>query len=364
MATVTGSAAGRTAPLIPVVDIGPFLRDPQSPAAGHVVDLVRQACRTTGFFQIVGHGVSQALQADLLAASRRFFALDRAEKQRLDARATVGRRGYDALESQSYPSGDDEHDDRPRDRKEGFFLGPDLPPDDPAVRARRFFMGPNVWPDDAVLPRAAFRDPVEAYFDAVHALALRVLGLLEHTLPYGPGIFAAFTAGHTVAALRLLHYPPAPAASSSSTTGADDDDDDDDPKQLGAGAHTDFGAITLLLQDDAAGLEVRDPRTGAFVAVDPSPDALVFNVGDMLAHWTGGAYRSSVHRVINKAPRDRFSAAFFYDGALDCPLRPFGQEDQTGGDHDDNSLTVEKHMLRRIGQSYGTAQQAGAQASG
>ncbi|TQS32274.1 hypothetical protein Golomagni_07416, partial [Golovinomyces magnicellulatus] len=100
-------------------------------------------------------------------------------------------------------------------------------------------------------------------------------------------------------------------------------------KQLGAGAHTDFGAITLLLQDENAGLEVMDPKTSEFVAVDPSPNAFVFNVGDMLSFWTGGEYKSSVHRVINKVPRDRYSAAFFYDGALDCPLVPLSDPKAT-----------------------------------
>ncbi|KAL1841249.1 hypothetical protein VTK73DRAFT_3520 [Phialemonium thermophilum] len=168
-----------------------------------------------------------------------------------------------------------------------------------------------------------------------------MLQLVERTLPYGRGIFDDFTRGHTVSVLRLLHYPPPPSSHHAA----------DGRKQLGAGAHTDFGAITLLLQDEHPGLEVLDPRTGEFAAVDPCPDTFVFNVGDMLSVWTGGEYKSSVHRVINKAAADRYSAAFFYDGALDCPLLPL--DGAGAAAREGEVLTVEKHMLKRISESYG-----------
>ncbi|KAL2126049.1 hypothetical protein VTI74DRAFT_1863 [Chaetomium olivicolor] len=332
-------------PLVPTIDVGPFLANPDSAEAQKVVDAVRDACRKTGFFQVAGHGLPEDVQQHLFRASQRFFALPADAKMRLDARTTVGRRGYDVLASQSY------HADTLPDLKEGFYVGPDVPLDDPEVQAGRFFMGPNVWPDAAALPRADFREPVEAYFDAVHALALRMLQLIERTLPYGPGIFGNFTRGHTVSVLRLLHYPPAPPASSNSPG------DGEKQQQLGAGAHTDFGAITLLLQDEHPGLEVLDPATNKFVPVDPSPNTFVFNIGDMLSLWTDGEYKSSVHRVINKAPTDRYSAAFFYDGALDCPLTPLSRKGVVvEGDEAADVLTVEKHMLKRIAESYAAGQ--------
>ncbi|KAI0009450.1 putative 2OG-Fe(II) oxygenase family oxidoreductase [Xylariaceae sp. FL0662B] len=325
-------------PLVPTIDIAAFLANPASSASQQVVTSVRQACRKTGFFQLTGHGLPEDLQRGLFSASRRFFSLRSEDKCKLDARNTIGRRGYDVLASQSYHAG------KLPDLKEGFFVGHDIPTDDPKVKARRFFMGPNVWPEPRLLPRSEFRDPLEAYFQAVHALALKVLEIIERTLPYGPSFFKDFTAGHTVSVLRVLHYPPVPPLPPQNSPS-------EVQNQLGAGAHTDFGAITLLLQDEHSGLEVLNPETNKFVAVDPTPNALVFNVGDMLSFWTGGEYKSSVHRVINKAPTDRYSAAFFYDGALDCPLMPLNGSGSVADGSD--VLTVEKHMLKRIGESYG-----------
>jgi isopenicillin N synthase-like dioxygenase len=323
-------------PLVPTVNIAPFLDDPTSLAAQSTIRAVRQACITTGFFQITGHGLPEELQRNLFQASRNFFGLSLEGKKKLDAQKTIGRRGYDVLATQSY---DQDDPDKLPDLKEGFFVGHDVPLDDPKVQAGRFFMGPNVWPEESVLKKEEFRAPVEAYFHAIHSLSLKVLDLVAHTLPssYGTEFFDEFTVGHTVAVLRMLHYPPSPPLKGR--------------KRLGAGAHTDFGAITLLLQDEHAGLEVLDPKTNEFEPVDPTPNAFVFNVGDMLSLLTGGEYKSSVHRVINKAPTDRYSAAFFYDGALDCPLIPFHRKGVVGEKND--ILTVEKHMLRRHLESYG-----------
>ena len=320
--------------IVPTIDVASYLKDPSSSEAKGVVDAVRDACKKTGFFQVTGHGLSPKLQKELLAASEKFFSLGYNQKRELDARTTVGRRGYDVLASQAYDDGSF------TDLKEGFYVGHNIPLYDEVVKQKRFFMGPNVWPNASILSGEEFRRPVEAYFHAIHGLSLSILKLVAATLPYGPDVFKDVTVGHTVAVLRMLHYPPMPPTQSL-----------EGRKQFGAGAQTDFGAITLLLQDDNPGLEVLDPETNDFVAVDPSPNAFVFNVGDMLSFWTSGEYKSSVHRVINKAPRDRYSAAFFYDGSLDCPLVPLDESNKSSGGGD--VLTVEKHMIKRITESYG-----------
>lgn len=112
-----------------------------------------------------------------------------------------------------------------------------------------------------------------------------------------------------------------------------------------------LGAITLLLQDSAGGLEVLDETTNRWHAVLPDPDAYVVNIGDMLSLWTKVIYKSALHRVINKSGGDRYSVPFFFDGNVEVKLRPLDGSEPVGG----KVVTVEEHMLERLGASYARA---------
>ena len=90
---------------VPTIDVGPYLLDPDSAAASDVIDQVRAACISTGFFQITGHGISKDLQKSVFEAAAEFFALPLDEKRKLDAKKSIGHRGYDLLASQSYEEG-------------------------------------------------------------------------------------------------------------------------------------------------------------------------------------------------------------------------------------------------------------------
>ena len=336
---------------VPTVNISPYLANPNSAEADKIISDIRQACLSTGFFQVTGHGIPASLQKEVFDAAATFFKLPFDEKKKLDAKTTIGHRGYDVLASQSY-----EPDVLP-DLKEvcprplfqstllqsdppsppqGFYIGTDQSLDSPSVQKRRFFMGPNVWPPTSLLPPANFQAPAERYYSAVYDLSLKILELIARTLPYGPNVFDDFTANTPAAPLRLLHYPKAPPVT--------------EKRQLGASAHSDFGAITLLLQDENPGLEVLDSDTDTWVEIAPNPDAYVVNVGDMLSKWTKDEYVSSVHRVINKNPWDRYSVVFFFDGNLDCRLAPLdGSVEEEGRE----GLTVEGYMIRRMTETYG-----------
>jgi isopenicillin N synthase-like dioxygenase len=169
------------------------------------------------------------------------------------------------------------------------------------------------------------------YHNTLSALASELMIMLGRGLPdIDTSVFRDFCKD-PVASVRLLHYPPHP------TNG--------DPKLRGAGAHTDFGAITLLLQDEASGLQVFNRHTKEWIDVPPNKDAYVVNVGDMLERWTSGDYSSTLHRVINASGTDRYSVPFFYDGNLDCELKPLNGSATSG-------ITVEQHMKSRYKASY------------
>ncbi|MGB2203558.1 MAG: isopenicillin N synthase family dioxygenase, partial [Pseudooceanicola atlanticus] len=170
-----------------------------------------------------------------------------------------------------------------------FNVGFDLSPDDPRVMAGEPFRGVNVWPE-----LDGFRDTMLAYYNAVHALGVRLHEAVATDLEIPTGFFAPeFT--EPMATLRILAYPPA--------SGEDG--------EIGAGAHTDYGSVTLLMTDGEGGLQVK-PRGGDWTDVPHVPGAFVVNIGDCLMRWTNDIYVSTPHRVLPPKARRR-SIAFFLD---------------------------------------------------
>jgi isopenicillin N synthase-like dioxygenase len=242
---------------VPVVD----LRD--EPAA--VAAAIDRACRDVGFFCVRGHGVDAELCARLDALSREFFALDDAEKAEIAMeRAGHAWRGW-------FPVGGELTAGVP-DLKEGIYFGEERPPDP------RPLHGPNLFPRRP----AALRAAVLAYMESMTALGRRLLADLA------PGV-----RGDPTLLFRIFHYPPGDTAS------------------WGVGEHTDYGLLTILMQDDSGGLEVRSPA--GWVEVPPQPGTFVCNIGDVLERLSGGAYVSTAHRVRNVSGRSRLSFPFFFD---------------------------------------------------
>ena len=248
--------------------------------------LLREACCNVGFFYLKGHGVAQPLLDAQLEWTRRLFDLPLASREKISMRTSKARRGYEPIATQVLDEG------APPDLKESFYLGRDLGPEHPYVRAGLHGYGANQWPEG--LPW--FRGQMEAYFDSLSALSLRMMRLLALSLDLPQGYFDAMMR-EPMPVLRLIHYPPHPS--------------DARPNQLGAGAHTDWGALTFLLQDDAGGLEVQN-IAGDWVYAPPLAGSFVVNLGDMIERWTNGWYRSTMHRVLNRArDRGRTSVAYF-----------------------------------------------------
>jgi len=89
----------------PTIDLSTYLKDPSSAEAERVIESVREACLSTGFFQLVNHGLEKSLQKEVFDAAEKFFKLPFEEKKMLDAKTHMGHRGYDVLASQSYEEG-------------------------------------------------------------------------------------------------------------------------------------------------------------------------------------------------------------------------------------------------------------------
>jgi isopenicillin N synthase-like dioxygenase len=142
--------------------------------------------------------------------------------------------------------------------------------------------------------------------------------------------------------LRLIHYPPQPAVAAFN--------------QLGAGAHTDWGGVTLLAQDDIGGLEVKNVADD-WIAAIPVPGTFVVNLGDLMARWTNGLYRSNMHRVKNNnaSGRDRYSVPFFYSpdpkARIECLPTCF----DAGHPPQFEACTASEHLLEMFRRSYGYA---------
>lgn len=268
--------------MIPILDWTRHESDPD----GFASDL-GGAVRDTGFFLLKSPLVPAGLRAEVLAQAGAVFDLPEADKQAVSILNTPHYRGW------GKPGDESLDETMPEvDTKQTFNIGYELGPDDPRLGDQ--FRGLNQWP---AVP--GFRETMLAYYDAAQAQGLAILSVLARDLDLPPDHFAALFSD-PLSALRLLHYPPATGASG----------------EIGAGAHTDYGAITLLMTDGEPGLQVR-PRGGDWTDVPHVEGAYVVNIGDCLMRWTNDIYVSTPHRVL-PPKRQRRSVAFFVEANPDA----------------------------------------------
>lgn len=275
---------------VPIADVSELVAG--TPGQAAVAERLGRACRESGFFYVVGHGVDEGLQARLRELSREFFAQDVEAKLRI--RMALGGRAWRGY----FRVGDELTSGRP-DQKEGLYFGTELPPDHPLVQAGTPMHGPNLFPAEP----AGLREAVLEYMAALTQLGHRLMAGLALSLGLEESYFADRYTGEPLTLFRIFNYPPP-----------------SDPELWGVGEHTDYGLLTILLQDDAGGLEVRS-RSG-WVAAPPVPGSFVCNIGDMLDRMTQGVFRSTPHRVRNPAPRDRLSFPFFFDPGFFARVQP------------------------------------------
>jgi isopenicillin N synthase-like dioxygenase len=312
---------------VPVIDLAPFL-DGEAAGKTAVVRAIGRACEDIGFFTIVGHGVNAALVRRMSDVSRAFFDLPVADKQRVRRPKPEQSRGYVGLgeENLSYGVGQ-----ATTDLKEFFAIGPVDVPEEPYYTCPAAYpsFAPNVWPARPPELRAVYTE----YYRATERLADDLMRAFALALDLRGDFFRDKTDRH-ISGIRVINYPDQPAAPAVG--------------QLRAGAHSDYGALTILKAENVpGGLQVLN-RAGQWVDVAPVADSFVINLGDLMMHWTNDRWISTLHRVVNP-PRDRAlgsrrqSIVFFYqpnyDAVIEClpgcsgPGNPAKYAPVTSGEH-------------------------------
>ncbi|KAH1205257.1 2-oxoglutarate-Fe(II) type oxidoreductase hxnY [Glycine max] len=315
--------------------------DLSNPDINQSVNLLKQACLDSGFFYVVNHGISQEFMEEVFAQSKKFFSLPHKEKMKI--LRNEKHRGYTPVLDELL---DPENQVHVGDYKEGYYIGVEKGEDDP--ESNKPFYGPNNWPAPGVLP--GWRETMEKFHRETFCLVLPCLGgsglrpcfasflvnviapFLKTSYPITQRLFAMRREvgkavakiialaldldanffdqpemlGEPIATLRLLHYEGQVS----------------DPLKglYGAGAHTDYGLITLLATDDVSGLQIckdRDAKPQKWEDVAPLKGAFIVNLGDMLERWSNCVFKSTLHRVLGNG-QGRYSIAYFLEPSHDC----------------------------------------------
>ncbi|ORY59492.1 uncharacterized protein BCR38DRAFT_488524 [Pseudomassariella vexata] len=243
-----------------------------------------EACRRVGFVYVVNHGVPDDLLEEAFNWSKKLFDLPHDKKMLAPHPPGPNvHRGYSwpGLEKVSqyiHKEGEDlnAEDEELRkvvDCKESYEIG-----------SESLHQQPNQWLPEEILP--GFRTFMTDFYwhcfstakDMLRALAIGIrLDEEDYFLRFHSGLNNQ---------LRLLHYPPVEPEKLSSNTVAR------------MPAHSDWGTITMLFQDECGGLQVDDPnKPGSFVNATPMRNAFVMNVGDLLMRWSNDYLKSTLHRV-------------------------------------------------------------------
>lgn len=318
-------------PTVPLIDLeGALGNDLQAKRA--VAAKIREACITTGFFQIRNHGISEeAIRGILEQAKRFFYDLPLEQKEKIHCRHSALFRGYESPEF-SYVNKEDlkaaegEKASEP-ETKEAFNWGYEeaLDPtggDGKYVELDGTPPGPshgNLWPSEDDLP--GFHAAVRDYYSQTMTLCRRLFGLFALSLGLSEDYFdSAMT--HPGGISRLIRYPAQP---STAMEGKD--------SKLGLGAHTDYECFTVLLADQNPGLEILfppTPQTNNQPIWRPCPvrdRSITINIADFFQRWTNGLYKSTIHRVISKAgSEERYSVPTFFSINYDADVEPLPED--------------------------------------
>ncbi len=288
--------------LVPTIDLAKVT---DSAAPTTVAAAIDEACRSIGFFAVVNHGVARPAIDRVWETTRALFLLPENAKRACVPNVAGHPYGFHPFAGEALARS--RGDAAPPDLKESFSMGPPTTPTDRIDPAELAFVhAGNIWPPALPEMRAAWH----AYYAEMAGLAARLMRLFAVALDLAPDHFDDKIDRH-ISAMRANHYPAATAPPL--------------PGQLRAGAHTDYGSLTILLpQPGTTGLQVRD-RAGDWHDVPPVPGGFIINLGDMMERWTNDRWVSTMHRVVAPTAQDgdpapRLSLAFFHTPNWDAEI--------------------------------------------
>ncbi|CAD6573811.1 MAG: hypothetical protein CYPHOPRED_005212, partial [Cyphobasidiales sp. Tagirdzhanova-0007] len=297
-----------------------------------LADALRKVCIDDGFFYLKDHGISQAAIDSMFDLSSEYF-INAPEHEKIKG---DGDTGYTAFLDSLMPGAGD--------MKESFYL------------ADAAWLNKSGRKQTLPQTLALHRTEIDGFFAQCSSTASLLLEGLAHALKL-PVDFLTNRHNGEHSRLRMLHYPPVYNDRRPMESNAED---------IRAGAHTDYGSITLLFQHGVSGLQVQ--KGGKWIDVPPIPGSLVINIGDALEFWTCGLFRSTLHRVVmprTAAERSsRYSLAFFVQPDGDTVLEPLFKNNNAEAMHFDEviakkglqpgtrTLTGAQYLRKRIEATY------------
>ena len=263
------------------------------------INILKEALAAHGFFSITDHGLSQDLIDKCYRCSKDFFDLNYETKNEYSSIGSKGARGYTPKGIETAVG------EKIADQKEFWHHGPIV--DNTFDKKIPENLSISELPD--------FNKNFDELYSELHKIGSRVLSVISLSLGLDKDFFTPWIEkGNSL--LRSIHYPPV--------------DGNTNPHR--ARAHTDINLITLLIGAEEGGLEVLN-KDGSWIKVEPSSNAIVCNIGDMMQLVTDKSLVSTTHRVIQDIEaksKPRYSIPFFLHPAPSVLLKSVFNESDKG----------------------------------
>ena len=281
---------------IPIIDIAPLVMpDRNTKLIRETGDEIREACRSVGFFYIKNHQIPQSHIDSLIPLVHAFFNRSLEEKMKIHISNSDIYRGYTPLGKELTNDKYDWH--------ECVDFGLDLESNDPAVNNGKNLVGPNQWPEN----QHNFKNALENHWKLMIVLGKRITQGLSISLGLPKNYFLPFmNKSHSY--MRVSNYPPL-------------ENKNKENIGHGIGSHIDYGFLTILLQNNISGLEIKNSNNEWFSA-PIIPDTFLINIGHMIQRWTNDYYRATIHRVVSPKDKARCSIPFFFEPNFDTVVEP------------------------------------------